>query len=374
MNSFWQKLKHYFIPHQGNDFKAHIFRETSLSVLLLVVVGSFFIGLVHQFALINSNYLANIYSGVLVDLANEDRIDNSLSHLTVNPILEEAAKMKAEDMAAKGYFAHYGPDGSAPWDWMKKAGYQFIYAGENLAIDFSDSEDVNTAWLHSPTHRANILNSKFTEIGIATTKGFYNGRETIYVVQMFGTPLRPSLSLPVTTASVPVSQLAQLPATNPSPQVEGATNVNTTPKPITPAPVKTTPKTIAKVSLDSPKVTTVASSSNETPTSKESFIAVSTESTSSIVGQVQNEDVKKDSGLITFAKKVATNPIKTIETIYGFVAILILIGLVGVVVKDLETHHLKHALGGVLLMVIIVTLGYLYKAFVFSSAVIVAMR
>lgn len=374
MKSLIEKLKHYFIPHEGNDFKAHIFREGSLGLLLALIVGSFLLGLLHQIVLTNTNYLANIYSGVLVDLANEDRKDNALSELAINPTLEAAARMKAEDMAEKGYFAHYGPDGSAPWDWMKKAGYQFIYAGENLAIDFTDSEDVNQAWLNSPTHRANIMNSKFTEIGIATVKGFYNGRQTIYVVQMFGTPQNQSISLPLTTSPVPVSQLAQSNVPSQSPQVEGASSQISEPKPTQSAQTKPAPKTVAKVTQEPAQVKTIATSSNETESSKETFIAVENVSSTPVIGQTENTNVRNDSSLIRMIRKVETNPIKVVETVFAFIGLLVMVGLVGVIVKDLETHHLRHAMGGVLLMVIIVTLAYIYKVFVFSSAVIVALN
>src|SRR3989344_4740191 len=89
-------------------------------------------------------------------------------------------------MASKGYFAHVSPEGQSPWYWLKQAGYSFSYAGENLAVDFSDSADVSRAWLDSPGHRANILNKNFLETGVAISKGMYQGRETTFVVQFFG--------------------------------------------------------------------------------------------------------------------------------------------------------------------------------------------
>ncbi len=138
--------------------------------------------------LLRSDSLAAVISSVLVDLANGDRNTDSLGGLTISPVLEAAAQAKADDMATKEYFAHISPDGKNSWYWFKEAGYSFSYAGENLAVDFSDSVDVEKAWMNSPSHRANILNGNFTEIGIATAKGFYQGRSTTFVVQMFGTP------------------------------------------------------------------------------------------------------------------------------------------------------------------------------------------
>lgn len=138
--------------------------------------------------LIQTGQYASVVASVLVDLVNTDRTSDSLHGLTVSPVLEAAAQAKANDMAAKGYFAHTSPEGKDPWYWFKLVGYKYSYAGENLAVDFTDSGDVNAAWMNSPTHRDNILNPHYTEIGIATASGYYQGRPTIFVVQEFGMP------------------------------------------------------------------------------------------------------------------------------------------------------------------------------------------
>lgn len=135
-----------------------------------------------------SPFIAAVISAVLVDITNNDRAASNLDGLTVNPLLVAAAQAKADHMAKYGYFAHNSPDGKDPWYWFKQAGYDYMYAGENLAMDFSESADVARAWMNSPSHRDNILSDKYTEIGIATAQGMYGGRPTLYVVQMFGTP------------------------------------------------------------------------------------------------------------------------------------------------------------------------------------------
>lgn len=134
--------------------------------------------------------LSAIYAAVLVNLTNQSRISANVSGLKVNSLLEKAAQMKADDMADKSYFAHNTPDGKTPWYWLEQAGYKYIYAGENLAVNFENSEDVQTAWMNSRGHFLNIINPKYTEIGIATSTGFYKGRPAIFVVQMFGTPAK----------------------------------------------------------------------------------------------------------------------------------------------------------------------------------------
>jgi len=132
--------------------------------------------------------LSAIYGSVLVTLTNRDRAAQNVAELKVNPLLEKAAQMKADDMAKRGYFAHNTPEGLTPWYWLKEAGYNYRVAGENLAVNFTDSGDVQTAWANSKSHWLNIINPKYTEIGIATSTGIYKGKQAVFVVQMFGTP------------------------------------------------------------------------------------------------------------------------------------------------------------------------------------------
>ncbi|OGZ08327.1 MAG: hypothetical protein A3C93_05995 [Candidatus Lloydbacteria bacterium RIFCSPHIGHO2_02_FULL_54_17] len=182
-------FKDHFIPHKGNDYKPHFLRaKVAAGVLafILVVEGFYLTETLVIFP--KSDYLAAIFATVLVEQTNEVRTGQSLAMLTPSPVLAEVARMKAEDMAAKGYFAHNAPDGKTPWYWFRQAGYNYIAAGENLAVNFTDSKDVTLAWLNSPSHRANIVNGNYTEIGIATAQGFYKGKEAVFVVEVFGRP------------------------------------------------------------------------------------------------------------------------------------------------------------------------------------------
>ncbi len=207
----------YFIPHHGNDHKPHMLRDASIVALLLVTVLTFGFS-VFQSLLIrtSSEFTAAVLPAVLVELANKDRDDVGLGGLTANPILENAARMKAEDMAEHGYFAHTSPAGLNPWYWFYRAGYDFVHAGENLAVNFVDSDDVADAWMDSPGHRANILNGNFTEVGIAAVPGTYKGKKTIFVVQLFGTPAPTSVG--TVAQRTPV---VQVPATAITPTVAG---------------------------------------------------------------------------------------------------------------------------------------------------------
>jgi len=192
---------------KSRKFRFREWEKVIVGTLAILIVFSFFISLSHRLVVFRSDFLAEIFPKVLVDLTNFQRQTNQTVGLKINPLLEEAARQKAEDMAQKGYFAHNSPEGVTPWYWFRAAGYDFIYAGENLAINFSDSSDVVRAWMDSPGHRSNILNQQFTEIGIATAKGNYQGRPTTFVVQMFGrptiqlSPLSPSPELALFTPS-----------------------------------------------------------------------------------------------------------------------------------------------------------------------------
>lgn len=189
---------------------------TALGLLLVSILGLAY-GLRGSY-----DFLAAVYAETLVTLANKSRV----IELKVNPVLVKAAQNKADDMAAKGYFSHVTPEGKTPWQWISEAGYNYVYAGENLAVNFTESEDVNKAWLNSPTHRANIVNTKFTEIGIATAEGLYNGRKATYVVQMFGTPISKTFFVdkkreikPIVTPKAVPEVLGDFVAVKNSPQV-----------------------------------------------------------------------------------------------------------------------------------------------------------
>lgn len=157
-------------------------------LITLVFIGFFFLVTSLQSRLMSSPQVAAVVSSTLVDLTNGDRAANNLPSLKINPELVAIAQSKANDMALKGYFSHTTPEGHDPWYWFKRGGYSFEYAGENLAVDFTESMDVERAWMNSATHRKNILDGNFTEIGIATAVGTYQGRSTIFVAQMFGKP------------------------------------------------------------------------------------------------------------------------------------------------------------------------------------------
>lgn len=185
----YKRLLQYVIPTKHNEHKPHLLREVGAFVVLFCILATLLVSATATIFVNTSGLFSAVYPSVLVDLTNEARVSNGYEALEVNEKLTQAAQRKANDMAEKGYFAHTSPEGVSPWYWIGLSGYRFLYAGENLAVDFTESVDVNQAWLDSTSHAANILSPHFTEVGIATAKGTYEGTETTFVAQMFGTPI-----------------------------------------------------------------------------------------------------------------------------------------------------------------------------------------
>jgi uncharacterized protein YkwD len=88
-------------------------------------------------------------------------------------------------MAVNGYFDHTSPDGRSPFDRMRAAGYAGNLMGENIAAGQPTPAAVMDAWMHSPGHRANILNCQFTEIGVGVSSRA-GSPYRIYWTQDFG--------------------------------------------------------------------------------------------------------------------------------------------------------------------------------------------
>lgn len=129
----------------------------------------------------------NIDGWTLMSMANATRTERGVNQLAHNQALSAAAYLKAQDMLAKQYWSHYGPNGESPWQFMSQAGYYVgNYAGENLAEGYKTSIEVHNDWLNSPSHLANIVDPNFRSIGIAVIQGNFLGGSSVLVVQMFG--------------------------------------------------------------------------------------------------------------------------------------------------------------------------------------------
>lgn len=181
---------YFFLPQKENNFRASILKNG----FLMLLVGFYFLNqvFIKSLTLVRPGvlgYSSEITAQKVFDQTNQQRADLGLSALKYNTLLSQSATQKAQDMFASNYWAHTSPGGKTPWDFFKSVGYQYSVAGENLARDFYDTESLMNAWMNSPTHKANIINSKYQEIGIGVVNGTLNGVKTTLVIQHFATPL-----------------------------------------------------------------------------------------------------------------------------------------------------------------------------------------
>jgi len=121
----------------------------------------------------------------VVDLTNAYRVAAGCAPLAVSPQLTAAAAAHSQDMAQNNFFSHTGSDGSSPWDRIKRTGYSYRSAAENIAAGYRTAGDVVQGWYNSPGHRQNMLNCDLREIGVAYADGGSYGR---YWTQVFATP------------------------------------------------------------------------------------------------------------------------------------------------------------------------------------------
>ncbi len=181
-------LKLLLIPSKQNKHRPHLIRKSGLvSVAIMLVVLQF----AYNFIITGQpkilGYATNVSSAQVVAEVNKARESDGLNDLHPNDLLNQAASLKAQDMFTQNYWSHNSPNGVQPWHWFEKAGYDYANAGENLAKDFKTSSGVSNAWMNSKTHRDNVLNSKYKDVGVATVNGVLDGKETTLVVAMFGT-------------------------------------------------------------------------------------------------------------------------------------------------------------------------------------------
>ncbi len=178
----------FILPYPEPGTRARLLKNSALFFYVLVLLFSQ--AYLYKLSPRILGFATNIATSELYQLVNQERSGLGLTTLKRNYKLEQAALKKAQDMFAKNYWAHYAPDGSTtPWQFILKAGYNYKYAGENLAKDFNTSSSVVVAWMNSSSHRANIVNKNYKDIGMVAVNGTLLGEETTLVVQMFGTPL-----------------------------------------------------------------------------------------------------------------------------------------------------------------------------------------
>ena len=304
-------------------YSLDLFQRMALGGMFVLTLLTFVGANFHAYLWQSSDWLVStVLPSVVVSLTNAERSDVAESPLRRSTTLDAAAKMKAEHMARNEYFSHYAPDGTSPWYWFDRAGYVYAHAGENLAIHFSDSSEVVDAWMKSPTHRANIVASQYTEIGVGTAKGEYEGYDTVYVVQLFGTPARPVATAPK-PAPAPAPVVAQAVAEDPAPEPKPAaaqTPITTVP---TPAPAPVAEQTPAVVDVEDTDVLAATDpASTESATTTKETVATTSSSTP-VLATTENPVTKVTSPNTPVARKeLPSFTESTIATSSGLIALL----------------------------------------------------
>ena len=343
---FKKRLKDYFVPHEGNNYAPNGLEKAAMVGMLFLVVLSFTASNMLSILWMSSQWMVStVLPAVIVELTNDERNDESLVTLRRSSTLDEAARLKAKHMAKNAYFAHYSPDGVSPWYWFGEARYNFVHAGENLAIHFTDSGDVVEAWMDSPTHRANIMNGNYTEIGVGTAEGTYEGFETVYVVQLFGTPavateVEAIPEVAGEVASTKVSPISQEEAEVLSEAVtltELVTTIEAPPMPTTEEIVGSEPE-IALIQKESDATSSLAVATSSDVHETEVVDIVATEqgvilysdflsTSTTAVPATMAPETQSGSESTSFLAEVATQPHKVLQILYIGISAFVLCSL-----------------------------------------------
>jgi|GEM_PF-1875053 len=208
----------FFLPSERNEripralgFRAFFYYAYFIALVMVALYSPIMKSLPYR------AFLGALSEQLILAETNPQRENIAVAPLAVDPLLSEAARMKAEDMIARDYFSHLGPSGELPWVWINNVGYSYAAAGENLAIDFSDPTALVRAWMASPTHAANIQNGTFTDVGIGVASGTFNDRETNIVVMFLGKKAQTVTAAVVSVSPTPTPTPVPAPAPAPAP-------------------------------------------------------------------------------------------------------------------------------------------------------------
>lgn len=196
------------VPHKENDFRPHLIRAHGLiAVLVIALIAQ----VAYSFATTGRLTVLGTESDVhiveLLDDTNHEREGEGLSELALNDKLSQAALLKAQDMFEEQYWAHVSPSGTQPWKWFGDVGYNYSYAGENLAKNYPTAQATVDAWMASETHRENILKPEYVDVGFAVVNGELEGKSTTLIVALYGAPVNLATAVASPEAQV-VEQVA----------------------------------------------------------------------------------------------------------------------------------------------------------------------
>lgn len=226
--------------------------------MVMVVLAGFVLNTLWSSAKDVLGYATNVSTYSLLQDTNIQRSQNGKSALSLNNQLSQAAQAKANDMVARDYWSHVTPDGKQPWQFIANTGYLYVSAGENLAYGFSTSSSTVAGWMNSPSHRANILNADYLEVGfgIANSANFQGTGEETVVVAMYAKPQKV-----VTPSTVQNGRAPEVPVAK---NVEEAPTPQPTPEPTAPAQATPAAEEKPEASTKQDKIPTPAKQSVST--------------------------------------------------------------------------------------------------------------
>lgn len=182
--------KKILVPHKVNSYFPHLIRWPGLAAVLLIALlaqGTYSFVTTGKINVLGR--ISDITTIELVDDTNKEREVAGLTPLVINDQLSKAAFLRAQDMFEKNYWSHISPTGVQPWKWFGDVGYNYSYAGENLAKNYPTAQATVDAWMKSETHRQNVMNVNYTEVGFAVVDGELNGQNTTLIVALYGAPV-----------------------------------------------------------------------------------------------------------------------------------------------------------------------------------------
>lgn len=188
------KVRHHakkvLVPHKENQFRPHLIRAHGIiAVLIVALIAQVSYSFVSTGNINVLGRVSNIQTTELLIDTNNQREAEGLTSLEIDEQLSQAAFLKAQNMFSEQYWAHVSPSGVQPWKWFADVGYNYSYAGENLAKNYPTATATVEAWMNSETHRENILNKEYTDVGFAVVDGELYGQNTTLVVALYGAPV-----------------------------------------------------------------------------------------------------------------------------------------------------------------------------------------
>lgn len=383
-----KKLKDFFIPHKGNDYAPHSLRKAAVSGMVLMVMLSFAMSNLHSILWVTSDWMVStVLPAVIVDLTNDERSDEALGQLSRNTTLDQAAQLKAQHMAQNSYFAHFSPDGVSPWHWFAQVDYSFVHAGENLAIHFTDSGEVVDAWMESPTHRANIMNGDYTEIGVGTAEGVFEGYDTVFVVQLFGTPAQ-AAPAPAPTPEPVVAAAETTPIPAPTPEPAPEPEPEPTPEPVTETQEESTvlaeevviTEEVTFVEADPVPVAVESTTTESVPETEITDMEVTETGVALFSGHISsstnaipasaNPDAPQAVNEAPVAFEMLTQPHLVLQMLYVMIGLFVLAALLISVLIEVKQHQPMQVAYSVALMALMGGLFYIHS--ILTSGAVIA--